>query len=110
MLSSRAPATQNGDEGGAELAVEDGVDDRIERRVAVAEPEDDGEQAVWNVEVEQQRQRTDRYGTLYSRVNASLSNPNRLTQNSLFQRRYYQSQKDQAIQQKTRASRKNAEC
>jgi len=45
MLSGGlAAATQNGDEGGAKLAVKDGVDDRIQRRVAVAEPEDDGEE------------------------------------------------------------------
>ena len=45
MLSGGlAAATQNGDEGGTKLAVKDGVDDRIQRRVAVAEPEDDGEE------------------------------------------------------------------
>ena len=59
MLSSRPPATQNADECGAKFAVEYGVDDRIQRRVAVAEPEDDGEQALWNVEVEEQRERVD---------------------------------------------------
>jgi len=47
MLSGGlAAATQNGDEGGAKLAVKDGVDDRIQRRVAVAEPEDDGEELL----------------------------------------------------------------
>jgi len=51
--------TQYVDEGGAEFPVEDRVDDGIERRVAITEPEYYGEQAVWNVEVEEHRQRVD---------------------------------------------------
>lgn len=51
--------TQYTDERGTELAVEDGVDKRIESGVAVTEPEDEREQAVWNVEVEEQRQWVD---------------------------------------------------
>lgn len=44
-LSSTAPPTpeENALEGPAEVSVEDGVDDGVERRVAVADPEEDGE-------------------------------------------------------------------
>ena len=59
VLRRTSTSTQYADEGGAKLSVEYSVDDRIESRVAVAEPEDDGEQAAWNVEVEEHRQRVD---------------------------------------------------
>ena len=59
VFSRTAMTTQYTDKCGTEIAVKDGVDERIESRVAVTEPEDDGEQAVWNVEVEQQRERVD---------------------------------------------------
>jgi len=42
---------------GSELAIEDRVDDRIQRRVTVAEPEDDGEQLIGDGDAEQQRYR-----------------------------------------------------
>jgi len=54
MFSSTSVATQYTHKRGTELAVEGRIDKRIESRVAVAEPEDDGKQAVWNVEVEEQ--------------------------------------------------------
>ena len=59
MFSSSSIAAQYIGKRGAELAVEDGVDERVQRRVAIAEPEDDGKQAVWNVEVEEQSERVD---------------------------------------------------
>jgi len=55
----RSSTAQHATKGSTEFVVEDGVDDRVERRVAVAEPEDDGEQRRRNVELEQQRQRVD---------------------------------------------------
>jgi len=59
MFSRASMTTQYTGKRGAELAVKDGVDERVESRVAVTEPEDDGEQAVWNVEVEEQSERVD---------------------------------------------------
>lgn len=60
MFSSTSITTQYTGKRGAELAVKDGVDERVQSRVAVTEPEDDGEQRCWNVEFQQEGQRVEK--------------------------------------------------
>ena len=53
LSESGATGTQQFEEGASEVVVEDGVDDRVERRVAVAGPEHDCEDEVWDGEAEE---------------------------------------------------------
>jgi hypothetical protein len=59
LATAAAVAAQHPLKGGSKFSIEYCVDNRIERRVAVSEPEDDGEQLFRYADTEQQRRGVD---------------------------------------------------